>query len=95
MSNTLYKFHPCYDTRTPSLVQKYQLCASERQDTKGADLRTERGAKVANCWGAGSAGVCLCFAGLLLLGFCFPCFCHPLLWVLAVPACLSPQFLYV
>ena len=58
--------------RTPSLVQKYQQSASESQDTWGADPRTEHGAKVANCWGAGCAGVCLCLPGLLLPGFRSP-----------------------
>ena len=89
--------------RTPSLVQKYQQCASESQDTWGADPRTEHGANVANCWGAGSAGVCLCLPGVLLPGFRSPCLCCPgvLLWVLvallgcvaafAVPACVVPS----
>ena len=56
---------------------------------------------------AGSAGVCLCFAGLLVLGFRSPCLCRPgvLLWVpvallgcvaaFAVPACVARLFLYV
>ena len=108
VSNTLFKFHPCYDPRTPSLVQKYQLCACERQDTKGADLRTEHEATVANCWGVRALPVCAC----VLLVFCslasvLPvfvirvCSCGCLLRCLAVlplllcPLALSPPFLYV
>ena len=51
--------------QTPSLVWKYQLCASERKDTKGADPKTEHGAKVSTVLGL-ALPVCAC----LLLVFC-------------------------
>ena len=106
VSNTLYKFHPYYDTRTPSLVQKYQLSASERQDTKGADLRTEHGAKAAKLLGVLALPVCACVLLVVCSLASVPpvfvirvCSCGCLLRCLAVltlllcPLALSPQFL--
>ena len=102
MSNTLYKFHPSYDTRTPSLVQKYQQCACEREVTMGAELRTKHGAKVANCGEEPALPVCAC----VLLVFCslapVPLVlvfrscggllrCLRCVAVFAVPACVVPS----
>ena len=93
--NAFQIFYPCHDTRAPSFFQKYQQCASECQVTKGADLRTEHGAKVANCWGG---RLCRC-----VLVFCWSSARHRgvLLRVLvallgrvaafAVPACVVPS----
>ena len=52
--------------RAPSLVQKHQLCANERQDTKGADPRTEHGANVGQ---GGLLGGCRCVPALPVCAF--------------------------
>ena len=93
--------------RTPSLVQKHQQCASERQVTQGADRGPSMGHKLQTVGGLAllvCACVSLVFCSLVSVPPAFVvrvCSCGCLLRCLAVlplslcPLAFSPQFLHV